>query len=276
MSISGGIHTAFDRGLAVGCTTMQVFTKSNTQWIAKPLTEEDIRNYKIHEQKSRIHPIVAHDCYLINLCAGDPTILRKSREAFRDELERCKLLGIPYLVFHPGAHMGRGETEGIKLIAGSLNLIHEQTRGCTVKSVIETTAGQGTTVGYRFEHLREIIDQVEEKDRMGVCADTCHLFAAGYDIGTEEGYEKTIQEFEDVIGLERLVAFHVNDSKRELGSRVDRHEHIGQGTIGDVGFRLLMKDPRFQAIPKILETPKGPEMKEDVMNLARLRSYLNH
>lgn len=276
MSISGGIHTAFDRGLAVGCTTMQVFTKSNTQWIAKPLTEEDIRNYKIHEQKSRIHPIVAHDCYLINLCAGDPTILRKSREAFRDELERCKLLGIPYLVFHPGAHMGRGETEGIKLIAGSLNLIHEQTRGCTVKSVIETTAGQGTTVGYRFEHLREIIDQVEEKDRIGVCADTCHLFAAGYDIGTEEGYEKTIQEFEDGIGLERLVAFHVNDSKRELGSRVDRHEHIGQGTIGDVGFRLLMKDPRFQAIPKILETPKGPEMKEDVMNLARLRSYLNH
>lgn len=276
MSISGGIHTAFDRGLAVGCTTMQVFTKSNTQWIAKPLTEEDIRNYKIHEQKSRIHPIVAHDCYLINLCAGDLTILRKSREAFRDELERCELLGIPYLVFHPGAHMGRGETEGIKLIAGSLNLIHEQTRGCTVKSVIETTAGQGTTVGYRFEHLREIIDQVEEKDRIGVCADTCHLFAAGYDIGTEEGYEKTIQEFEDVIGLERLVAFHVNDSKRELGSRVDRHEHIGQGTIGDVGFRLLMKDPRFQAIPKILETPKGPEMKEDVMNLARLRSYLNH
>jgi deoxyribonuclease-4 len=167
--------------------------------------------------------------------------------------------------------MGAGENDGIKRIAESLNLVHEQTKGYKVRSVLEATAGQGTSVGYRFEHLRAIIDLVDEPERMGVCIDTCHVFAAGYDIATEAGYERTFNEFDDILGLERLVAFHVNDSKRELGSRVDRHEHIGKGKIGKNGFRLLMNDPRFQNVPKILETPKGPDLKEDVVNMKVLR-----
>jgi deoxyribonuclease-4 len=182
------------------------------------------------------------------------------------------MLGVEYLNFHPGSHMGAGEKEGIERIAESLNLIHAQTAGHNVKSVIETTAGQGTAIGYRFEHLRQIIDLVEQRERMAVCVDTCHVFAAGYDIVTEAGYERTFREFDSVVGLERLVAFHVNDAKRERGSRVDRHEHIGKGMIGRAGFRLLMNDERFRAIPKILETPKGPEMKEDVINMRILKN----
>ena len=274
MSISGGVHTAHERGMSIGCTTIQLFTKNNTRWSGKPLSEEDIENYKRIERKSRIHPVVAHSSYLINLCAKDPLILKKSRRAYRDELDRCERLDIPYFVFHPGAHMGRGEQEGVVRIVESLNLLHEETPDYHVKSVLELTAGQGTSVGYRFEHLRKIIDVVETKERMGVCVDTCHLLAAGYDITTETGYEKTFDEFESIIGLKRLVVFHLNDSRRELGSHVDRHQHIGKGKIGDLGFRLLMNDPRFVAIPKILETPKSEDMHEDVMNLKRLRSFL--
>ena len=170
--------------------------------------------------------------------------------------------------------MGQGEQEGILRIAESLNLLHDETPDYQVKSVLELTAGQGTSVGYRFEHLRKIIDAVETKERMGVCVDTCHLLAAGYDITTERGYEKTFDEFESIIGLKRLIVFHVNDSKRELGSHVDRHEHIGKGKIGHLGFQLLMNDSRFAGIPKILETPKSEDMHEDVMNLKRLRGFL--
>lgn len=274
MSISGGIHTAHERGMSIGCTTIQLFTKNNTRWSGKPLSEDDIETYKRIERKSRIYPVVAHSSYLLNLCAKDLLILKKSRRGFRDELDRCERLGIPYFVFHPGAHMGRGEQEGIERIAESLNLLHEETPGYHVKSVLELTAGQGTSVGYRFEHLRKIIDAVEPKERMGVCLDTCHLHAAGYDITTEAGYEQTFDEFESIIGLRRLVVFHVNDSKRELGSHVDRHEHIGKGKIGDLGFQLLMNDSRFAGIPKILETPKSEDMHEDVVNLKRLRSFL--
>lgn len=274
MSISGGIHTALERGMSIGCRTIQLFSKNNTQWAAKPLSEEDIKNYKRLEIESRIRPIVTHSSYLINLCAKDPIILKKSRRAFREELDRCERLAIPYFVFHPGAHMGHGEGEGIRRIAESLNVIHQQTPAYRVMSVIEVTAGQGTSVGYRFEHLRGIIDAVEMKDRMGVCVDTCHLFAAGYDIATERGYESTFEKFDRMIGLERLVVFHVNDSKRELGSHIDRHEHIGKGKIGEGAFRLLMNDPRFVRIPKILETPKSEDMHEDVINLRRLRSFV--
>jgi deoxyribonuclease-4 len=274
MSISGGIHTALERGMRLGCTTIQLFTKNNTQWRAKGLTEEDIENYKRLERKSRIRPVAAHSSYLINLCARDHRTLRRSRVAFRDELDRCESLQIPYLVFHPGSHVGQGEQEGIKLIAESLNFLHDQTAGYRVKSVLETTAGQGTSVGYRFEHLLKIIDLVEREERMGVCVDTCHLLAAGYDIRTEEGYERTIDKFHEIIGLDRLVLFHVNDSKRDLGSRVDRHEHIGRGKVGGLAFRLLMNDPRFVKIPKILETPKSKDMHEDVVNLRRLRSFI--
>lgn len=270
-SIAGGIHKAFERGASVGCTTLQVFTKNNTQWYAKPLTDEDVANYKTAQRKSRIGPVAAHDCYLINLCAVDKTILKKSRETLLEEFRRCEMLGIPYLNFHPGAHMGAGEDEGIKKIVDSLNWIHERTKGFNVLSVIETTAGQGTAIGHRFEHVRAIIDGVEEADRMAVCIDTCHIFAAGYDLRTQDAYETTMREFDDIVGLKRLVAIHVNDSKKGIGSRVDRHEHIGKGAIGNEGFRLIMQDPRLRMIPKILETPKGNDLKEDRMNLAKLR-----
>jgi len=274
MSIAGGVHTAVERGVSIGCATMQMFVKNNNQWRGKELTDEDISTYKKLLQESSIGPVVVHDTYLINLCTTDKEILRKSRAALKDELDRCEKLGVEYLNFHPGSHIGAGEKEGIKRIAESLNTIHDQTLGYGVRSVLETTAGQGTAIGYRFEQLREIIDLVDDAERMAVCVDTCHVFAAGYDIATERGYEKTFEDFDAVIGLGRLAAFHVNDSKREFGSRVDRHEHIGKGAIGKTGFRLLMNDDRFRTVPKILETPKGPEMKEDVMNMKVLRSMV--
>lgn len=270
-SISGGIHTAFERAESIGCRTLQVFTKSSNQWAAKPLIDEDIANYKTAALKSNIKHVVAHDSYLINLCALNPEILKKSREAFFDELKRCETLGIQYLNFHPGAHIGAGEKEGIKKIIESLNWAHERTKGFQVLSVLETTAGQGSSLGYKFEHLKEIIEGVDEPKKMAVCIDTCHIFAAGYDISTEDGYEKTFKEFDDIIGLKKLVAFHMNDSKKGLGSKVDRHEHIGKGMIGKNAFRFLMQDGRFASIPKILETPKGEDLKEDKMNLAVLR-----
>lgn len=274
MSIAGGVPTAVERGRRIGCTTMQMFVKNNNQWKGKPLTDEDASTYKKLLRESRIHPVVVHDTYLINLCAVDKDILKKSREALKDELDRCEMLDVQYLNFHPGAHMGAGEEEGIKRIAESLNIIHRRTKGYNVRSVIEATAGQGTALGHRFEHLRKIIDLIEEQERMAVCVDTCHVFAAGYDLSTERGYEETFREFDAVVGLDKLVAFHVNDSKRELGSRVDRHEHIGKGRIGIQGFSFLMNDARFDNIPKILETPKGPEMNEDVENMRVLRGLV--
>jgi len=275
MSIDGGVHTAHERGMSIGCSTMQIFTKNNTQWATRPISKGEIEKYKALERTSGIRPVVAHSSYLINLCARDPVILKKTRQAFRDELNRCELLNIPYLVFHPGSHMGRGERDGIKRIAESLNLLHEETKDHRVKSVLESTAGQGTAIGYRFRQLRDIVDEIEVKERIAVCVDTCHVFAAGYDISTEKGYENTFDEFNDIIGLDRLVVLHVNDSKRELGSRVDRHEHIGKGRIGNTAFRLLMNDPRFVQIPKILETPKSKDMHEDVMNLRKLRRFIH-
>ena len=274
MSIAGGVHTAIERAARIGCTTLQLFVKNNNQWLGKPLSEDDVATYKELLLKSTLAPVAAHDTYLINLCAVDGEILTKSRATLKDEFDRCERLGIDYLNFHPGAHMGAGEAEGLERIAESLNSIHEQTKAYRVKSVLETTAGQGTAIGYRFEHLRKIIDRVEERGRMAVCIDTCHIHAAGYDIVSEKGYEETFRIFDDIVGLERLVMFHVNDSKRERGSRVDRHEHIGKGTIGRKGFSHLMNDRRFDAIPKILETPKGPELKEDVKNMRVLRSLV--
>ena len=274
MSIAGGVHTAIERAVRIGCPTLQMFVKNNNQWKGKELTDEDVATYKEARTKARIGPVVVHDTYLINLCAVEPAILEKSRNAMQDELERCERLGIEYLNFHPGSHRGAGEEEGIKRIAESLDIIHDRTKGYAVKSVIETTAGQGTAIGYRFEHLREIIERVEESDRMAVCVDTCHIFAAGYDISTQKGYDETFREFDDIVGLERLVAFHINDSKKPLGSRVDRHDHIGKGTIGLDGFRFLMNDKRFQDIPKILETPKSEDLHEDVENIRVLKGLL--
>ncbi|MBI2429604.1 MAG: deoxyribonuclease IV [Ignavibacteriales bacterium] len=274
MSIAGGVHTAVDRATSIGCTALQVFTKNNNQWSGKPFSESDIAQYKEKITAAGIAPVVSHDSYLINLCGTNPDVLKKSRAAFIDELERCEQLGIPLLNFHPGSHLGAGDDEGIKLICESLNLAHDITKNYKVKSVLEATAGQGTNVGYKFEHLRAIIDGVEDPERMAVCIDTCHVFAAGYDIATEKGYEETFKQFDEIVGLDRLVAFHINDSKKGLGSHVDRHEHIGKGAIGLTGFRLLMNDERFTHIPKILETPKSEDLHEDVENMRVLKSLI--
>ena len=274
MSTSGGVHTAVDRATSIGCTALQVFTKNNNQWNAKPLTDDDIQYYKRKVAEASIAPVVAHDSYLINLCATNPDILKKSRAALIDELTRCEQLGIQLLNFHPGAHGGTGEEEGIKKIIESLNIAHNETKGFNVLSVVEATAGQGTAIGSRFEHLEKIINGVDEPKRMAVCIDTCHIFAAGYELRTEEGYAKTFREFDDVVGLDRLAAFHVNDSKKGFGARVDRHEHIGHGMIGAQGFAFLMNDKRFVQIPKILETPKSDDLHEDVENIKVLRALV--
>lgn len=275
-SIAGGVDKAVERAAKIGCTTFQLFTKNSNQWKASPLNEQVVQNYKRLLKLTKLKPVIAHDSYLINLCAKDKTILKKSREAFIDELQRCEILGIDYLNFHPGSHMGMGEEDGIKLIAESINLAHEKTRGFKVKSMIETTAGQGTSIGYRFEQIKKIIDLVEDKSRLAVCVDTCHIFAAGYDIRTEKNYLKTFEAFDEIIGLKYLKAFHMNDSKKGLGERVDRHEHIGKGKIGLNGFRFIMNDERFVNIPKILETPKGEDMKEDIINMRKLKRLISN
>ena len=238
MSSAGGVHKAVERAVSIGCTALQLFTKNNNQWFAKKLEDEVIENYRKNIGDADLSGVVSHDSYLINLCAANPDILKKSRASFQDELERCELLGIPYLNFHPGAHVGVGEEEGLKKIIESLDIIHDKTKNFKVLSVVEVTAGQGTTLGYKFEQINKIITGVQQKNRMAVCIDTCHIFAAGYDISTEKGYEKTFKEFEEIVGLEKLVAFHVNDSKKGLASKVDRHEHIGKGEIGMLGFKL--------------------------------------
>jgi deoxyribonuclease-4 len=273
-SVSGGIHTAFARAASIGCTTMQVFVKNANQWYGKPCTNDDVSKYREAEARTNIRPVIAHAAYLINLCAVNPAIRKKSREGFLDELRRCELFGIKALVVHPGAHVGAGEEEGIKRIAESLNVIHEETQGFRTLSTLETTAGQGTTLGYRFEQLRRIIDLVEDKDRVAVCIDTCHLFAAGYPVHTKEGWDSTIKEFDRIIGLQRLAAAHVNDSMKPFGSRLDRHEHIGKGMMGLEGFRAMMNDPRFAAVPKILETDKSEDLHEDVENMNVLRGLV--
>ena len=274
MSIAGGVDQAFPRALAVGCETMQVFTKSSNQWQARPLREDEVARFRHLAETSGVYPVVAHDAYLINPASPDPALWRRSVEALVVEVERCRALGIRWLIIHPGAHMGAGEAEGLRRVAEALNEVLARTEDADVEIVLETTAGQGTGLGHRFEHLAQILEQVEARTRLGICFDTCHALAAGYDIRTPEGYERTFQELETVVGLHRLRAFHLNDSRREPGSRVDRHAHIGKGALGLTPFRLLLNDPRFQHLPMILETPKGPDMREDRENLAVLRSLV--
>jgi deoxyribonuclease-4 len=265
--VSGGPASAVETADKLGFTAIQIFTKNNNQYFARDLIEKEISDFKDKLFKSNIKFVVSHDTYLINLCAKDPIGLEKSRQAFVKELERCEQLGIPHLNFHPGAHVGQGENEGIKLIAESINYAHEKTKGFKTKSMLEATAGQGTAIGYRFEQLQKIIEMVDEPERMTVCIDTCHIYAAGYDIKDPKNYKKVIKEFDDIIGLERLQCIHMNDSKKELGSRVDRHDHIGKGFIGKDGFANIMNDKKLAKIPKILETPKGKDQKEDVENI---------
>jgi len=263
-SISGGVSRSVTLAEKLGFTAMQIFTKNNNRWSAKPLEENEIQKFRTLLSESNVDFVVSHDSYLINLCAKDAGNLEKSREAFIDELERCETLGIKYLNFHPGSHVGQGEDFGINMIAESLNIAHQKTTDFKVSSMLELTAGQGTNLGFRFEQIAKIIELVDERERMTTCIDTAHIFAAGYNIKDESEYEKVIRDFDSVIGLDRLKCFHMNDSKKELGSRVDRHEHIGKGFIGLEGFKNIMNDSRLTHIPKVLETPKGKEQLEDI------------
>jgi len=274
MSVAGGLHMAFERGTRIGCTTMQVFVKNASRWTGKPLTPDAVASYTAAAAKATIAPVIAHAAYLINLCARADDVRLRSRKGLADELMRCTTLGVAGLVVHPGAHMGAGESDGLARIAESLNIIHTELPEASTRTLLETTAGQGTTLGYRFEHLRRIIDLVEDKTRIAICLDTCHLFAAGYPIHTEEGWESTMRELEEIIGLQRVVAVHVNDSKRECGSRIDRHDHIGKGRVGETAFRMLMNDTRLRGVPKILETEKSEDMHEDIENMDRLRALV--
>jgi deoxyribonuclease IV len=273
-STNGGVSAAVELADKLGFTAMQIFTKNNNRWYSKELTDKEIENFRTRLEGSTIKFVVAHDSYLINLCAKELEMLNKSRNSFEDELKRCELLGIPYLNFHPGAHLGAGEDEGIKLIAESLNLAHVKTTGYKVSSMIEATAGQGSSLGYKFEQLQKIIDLVDDKSRITVCIDTAHIFAAGYDIRDASNYKKVIDEFDNIVGLEKLKCIHMNDSKKPLGSKVDRHEHIGKGFIGLEGFINIMNDNRIRRIPKILETPKGKEQLEDIVNLNTLKGLI--
>jgi deoxyribonuclease-4 len=275
MSIAGGVGNAFLEGKRVDCDAIQIFTKSSRQWAAKPLTKQEIEQFQINRKTTGINTVVAHDSYLLNLGSPEVELRKRSIAAFIDELERCEALGVSNLIAHPGAHVGAGEVEGIKTIAKSLDEVHTACPNFNVKVTLEITAGQGSNLGYRFEQIANMIDATKENDRLRVCFDTEHAFAAGYDLRTKEGYERTFSDFDDAIGIELLAAFHLNDSKKEFHSRVDRHEHIGQGFIGVEAFRLLMNDKRFWGLPMCLETPKGPDLKEDRENLTLLRSLIN-
>lgn len=271
MSIRGGVSMAIERARSIGCTAMQVFVKNNMQWFAQPLTRQEIRAFLNHTQRGELLSVFGHANYLINLAATNPQFHANSIRALAEELVRADQLELPFLVLHPGAHLGAGEESGLKKIADSVDEVFRRVPKVKTKIALEITAGQGSCMGHRFEHLAHIIAHVDEPERLRVCLDTAHLFAAGYHIGSESGVKKTFRDFDCVIGRNRLVAIHVNDSKTGHGSRVDRHEHIGKGRIGLHAFRFIMRSPTFSKIPKVLETPKGKDLAEDVMNLRTLR-----
>jgi deoxyribonuclease-4 len=270
MSIAGGVDRALDRAAAVGCTAVQIFTKSSNQWAARPLAEDEIARFAANRERNGFEAVVAHDSYLINLCSPDDALYQRSIAACAEELERCDRLGIPALIAHPGAHMGQGEEFGVRRMAAAIDSIHERLPGSKTALVLETTAGQGSTIGYRFEQIGAILAAVRRPERLGVCVDTCHVFAAGYDLRTDAGYAETWRRFDGEIGFARLRALHLNDSKKDLGCRVDRHEHIGKGFLGLEAFRRVMNDDRIARLPMVLETPKSDDCHEDVENLTTL------
>jgi deoxyribonuclease-4 len=272
-SIAGGVKNALTEASRLGCQTVQLFTKNASQWAGKLFAPGEAAEFRKLLRKSRLKFPTAHDSYLINLASPDPALWRKSVEGFIDEMIRAEVLGLKYLVTHPGAHVGCGEEAGIANVARGIDETHSRCPDFKVKILLELTAGQGSCLGCKFEHLAEILEQIGEPKRVGVCLDTCHVFAAGYSLSPRAEYEKTLREFDRVIGLKRLKLFHLNDSKKPWGSRVDRHEHIGKGCLGPDPFRLIVNDERFKKTPMILETPKhdadGNEM--DPVNLATLR-----
>lgn len=276
MSIAGGLHKAFVMARDIGCTAIQIFTKNANRWDAKPLTQKEINQFIDAWKTSDVRSITVHDSYLINLGTPKSDLLKKSQNALLAELRRCELLRIPYLVMHPGSHVGSGEEAGLKRVAESFDIIHEQTPGHACRILVETTAGQGSALGYTFEQLAKIRDLVRNPERIGICLDTCHIFAAGYELRTPGGYQVTMDAFETIIGLEHLKVIHMNDSLKDLGSRVDRHQGIGKGCIGLDGFRHVMQDHRLAGIPKILETPKEADpVASDRENIRILRELGN-
>ena len=274
MSIAGGVDRALARGAEVGCEAIQMFNKSSNQWRAKPLTADEIGRFRSLQIEKGISPVVSHGSYLVNLASPDAAMYRRSINAFGEEIDRCEALGIPYLVTHPGSHMGAGAPEGLARVTAALDELLDARPAGHVSILLETTAGQGDNVGHRFEHLRTILEASRHPGRLGVCVDTCHIFAAGYDLRTPAGYDSVMGELDRIVGLSRVAAFHLNDCKKDLGCRVDRHEHIGKGKLGIEAFRCLMNDARFEGVPMLLETPKGEDCAEDRVNLALLRSLI--
>ncbi len=274
-SISNGLHNALYEAEKYGCTALQIFTKNASTWKERTLTQEEISRFDKAREQTGITSIASHTSYLINLATPERKKHAKSCNALKRELIRSSTLDIPFVVLHPGAHLGKGKETGIEKVALSINEIFDQTPDIQTRLLFETTAGQGSALGHTFEQLASIMEKIENQNRVGICLDTSHVFAAGYDFRTPESYRKATDAFDEIIGFENLYVIHLNDSKKELGSRVDRHEHIGEGYIGIKAFELLINDMRFWDVPKIIETPKqkdGPDT--DKMNLNRLRSLV--
>ena len=273
MSIAGGYYKAVEEAHRCGCDCVQLFTKNNNQWRAKPITDQDVEEFKTRLEDLKIGHPLSHSSYLINLASPNDELWKKSIDAFVVELQRAEALGIPYVVLHPGSYVESDETAGIKRIVRALDQVHRRVKDFSSQCLLETTAGQGSNLGWRFEQLAAILQGVREPERLGVCLDTCHVFAAGYALDTEKSYKATMREFNRLVGVKQIRAFHLNDSRRELGSRVDRHEGIGKGEMGLDSFRYLLADRRFRKIPMYLETPKGMENGKplDVINLQVLR-----
>lgn len=271
-SIDGGLHRAIERACSVGCDALQLFVKPNRVWAVAPLTDAEVYRFRTMVAEASLAPLVGHASYLLNLASPEGELWRRSVETLILELERCEALDIPYLVLHPGAHVGSGEEAGLCRIAQALGQVHAATAGISARILLETTAGQGSALGYRFEQLAWLLENAPQGERLGVCFDTAHAFAAGYELRTAEGYAATMDAFERLIGLSRLKVLHLNDSKGGLGSRKDRHEHIGEGEIGLDGFRRVLNDPRLDGLPGLLETPKEDDLEADRRNLETLRS----
>lgn len=271
MSTVGGHHNAAVAAGEIGFETLQLFTKNNNQWNARPLTDEQIRAFADRLSEHALTTPVAHNSYLINLASPDDVLWKKSIDAMVVELERAEALGIGDVVAHPGAHVGSGEEAGLARIASALDEVHRRTRGLNARIDLETTAGQGSCLGHRFEHLQAILEVVAEPERLGICVDTCHVFAAGYSLHDEASYNATIEALDQAVGLPRVRVLHLNDSVKERGSRVDRHAGIGLGRMGLESFRRIVTDPRFADVPMILETPKGTSETGEELDTVNLR-----
>ena len=269
VSAAGGLATAFDRGEEAGCDCIQIFTKNKGAWAARPLGDEEISEFRSRARRSSIGPVVTHASYLLNLASPEKELRDKSVDALRIELERCEALGIPSLVLHPGAHKETGEAAGLKRVVSGLNRAHRQTAGFKVRVLLENSAGQGSSVCSDFASLGRIIDGVKEPERLGVCIDTCHAFAAGYELRTAEGYDETKAALKKAVGLRKVRCLHLNDSKKDLGSRVDRHEHIGDGFLGREAFRHVLTDGSFRNVPMIFELPPDNGMLEKNLRILR-------